>query len=138
MSMNFVNLIFIQFQERVWGVAYEIPADDADRIRGHLDHREKGGYQPVNVTFHPNDPHIKPFDMDIYLGTPDNPFFLGPAKMEDIAQQIYESEGPSGKNTEYLFELANALRTITPQCADEHVFELDKLVKDLQKDKEHI
>jgi cation transport regulator ChaC len=124
-------------QERVWGVAYEIPAEDAERIRAHLDYREKGGYRPVRVKFHPQDCEIKPFDLEIYIGTPDNPFFLGPAEMEDIAQQIYHSEGPSGKNTEYLFELANALRTIIPQCDDNHIFELEKLVKALSNEEQH-
>ncbi|KAK2152041.1 hypothetical protein LSH36_341g03005 [Paralvinella palmiformis] len=127
-------------QQRVWGVAYKIPAKDAKRIRAHLDYREKGGYKPVSVTFHPRDSSESSFDLDIYIGTPDNPFFLGPAKLEDIAQQIYSSEGPSGRNTEYLFELAASLRKIIPETEDQHVFDLEKLVKELDEkdDNRHV
>ena len=92
------------------------------------------------MTFHPRDSSESSFDLDIYIGTPDNPFFLGPAKLEDIAQQIYSSEGPSGRNTEYLFELAASLRKIIPETEDQHVFDLEKLVKELDEkdDNRHV
>ncbi len=42
--------------DRVWGVAYGVRRDVwEDRVRSHLDHREKGGYSRKEVIFHPKD-----------------------------------------------------------------------------------
>jgi hypothetical protein len=61
----------------------------------------------------------------VFMGTETNEYYLGPGSISDIAQQvmvrvffanvycltilvwkIYRSVGPSGPNTEYLFNLA--------------------------------
>ena len=118
-------------QECVWGVAYEIPPEDVARVTEHLDFREKGGYEAVMVEFHPQDPNVEPFDLKIYIGTEDNPFFLDPAELTEMAEQIYTSEGPSGKNTEYLFELVEAMKQLVPGVEDKHLFELDREVRRL-------
>ena len=118
------------FQECVWGVAYKVP-DDA---KEHLDIREGVGqnmYKPVSTLFYPKDTSIPPFSLDIYIGTSDNSLFLGPAKLEDIAKQIYNSEGPSGKNTEYLFKLASAMKQLAPEVEDKHLYDLEKEVLNL-------
>ena len=123
----------VAFKECVWGVAYEIATEDVDYVVKHLDYREKGGYKAVMVTFYPaeeNEPH---FDLKIYIGTEDNPYFLGPAPMEDLAHQIYTSVGPSGPNTEYLFQLADVVRELMPHVEDKHLFELEHLVKKMGK-----
>lgn len=39
--------------------------------------------------------------------------------------------GPSGANSEYLLNLAEALREIAPESHDEHLFELEHKVKEL-------
>ncbi len=42
--------------DRVWGVAYGVRRDVwEDRVRDHLDHREKGGYTRHEAVFHPRD-----------------------------------------------------------------------------------
>lgn len=48
-----------------------------------------------------------------------------------MAKQIYETYGPSGWNAEYLLNLAEALREISPGARDDHVFELESKVKEL-------
>lgn len=118
-------------EEQVWGVAYEMPPDQRKEVIDHLDFREKGGYDKHPVTFYPHNSSEEPFTLNIYMGNESNPFFLGPANLPDIAKQIYESEGPSGKNTDYLFNLAKAMRDLVPDVHDNHLFELETEVRRL-------
>lgn len=118
-------------EEEVWGIAYKIAKSQEERVRQHLDYRESGGYRTVCVTFHPSDLSIAPFELDIYIGMPTNPYFLGPAPTADIAQQICDSVGPSGRNDEYLFRLAEAMKAIAPSVYDRHLYELEFEVRQL-------
>lgn len=102
------------------GIAYLIEHDVID----HLDHREKNGYERIDVTLD--------FAADsapgvAYIAAPGNFAYLGSAPMAAIARQISTSHGPSGSNREYLLQLAAALREI--DADDPHVFELEALVK---------
>lgn len=55
---------------------------------------------------------------------------MGDDKLENIAEQIANSEGPSGHNVEYLLRLAMFMREELTGIHDEHLFKLEMLVKD--------
>ncbi|CAO3683199.1 unnamed protein product [Umbelopsis ramanniana] len=113
-----------------WGVAFKIPGTDVETTRAYLDHREKNGYTVHTVdVYRPNEEQPAVRNALVYIGTTDNEAFVGGAPVDDIAQQIYESYGPSGWNAEYLLNLAHALREIAPESRDDHVFELEHKVK---------
>lgn len=116
-------------EETVWGIAYKIGPEDQERVMAHLDHREKDGYQRTPVTFHPQDPSIQPWQLTMYLGTESNPFFVGHNEKgeESIAQIIASAEGPSGSNKDYLFQLANTMRTLG--VSDSHLFNIESRVR---------
>ena len=90
----------------------------------HLDHREKNGYERVRLRIE-FDGHSA--DGVVYVAPPDNPAFLGPAALADMARQISRCVGPSGSNQDYVIELARALRALGAD--DPHVFELERYLR---------
>jgi len=114
------------------GMAYLLDENTVAEIFEKLDYREKNGYERIQVTMQLATFQQNPGrDVDglAYIATHENPAFLGAAPLEDIAQQINECVGPSGKNADYLFELAAALRAL--DVCDPHVFELESLVNSM-------
>jgi len=87
----------------------------------HLDHREKNGYEQRRLTITFTDSQE---DGVVYIGAPGNFAYLGEAPVPDIVAQIHRSAGPSGTNTDYLLQLADALRELG--AVDPHVFELEQ------------
>ena len=95
------------------GMAYLVTPEEF----AHLDHREKNGYLRLatEMTFEDGGR----LEGIVYIATADNAAYLGPASERDIARQIATAHGPSGPNSEYLLELARALRELGKH--DEHV-----------------
>ncbi len=141
----------------VWGKAYRVPEDQKEQVKAQLDFREKNGYSvhhlPVYslmdvvledkeqvVLVEDDEKHVYNHKQEVclvksamvYIATTNNESFLGPAPLIDIATQIVNSSGPSGRNDEYLLKLAQSLRSF-PGGEDAHVFELEKLVLELKK-----
>ncbi|XP_053615281.1 putative glutathione-specific gamma-glutamylcyclotransferase 2 [Plodia interpunctella] len=116
---------------KVWGVAYKIREDDIEQVTKHLDFREKNGYSKETVIFHPKDEQVEPFKLTLYVATEENESYAGPASIEEIAKQVITSVGPSGTNKEYVYNLAEAMRTIAPQVNDDHLYSLEVAVKKL-------
>lgn len=99
-------------------------------VRQALDEREKDGYTVVETIFYPNDATNPEQLCYTYIADSSNAFWAGEAPLEVIAEQISHAHGPSGSNREYLFKLADAIRSIT-LVEDEHLFSLEKLVRRL-------
>ncbi len=109
---------------RCLGMAYRLRASDREDVLAHLDHRERGGYERVDVELVFEASPAPGARALLYLATAENPNYLGPAPTGEIAEQIRNARGPSGPNPEYLVELARFLRT---HGADEpHVFEIER------------
>jgi cation transport protein ChaC len=100
------------------GMAYLVTPEEF----AHLDYREKNGYLRLATSIHFEDGSSA--EGLVYIATHENAAYLGPASEQEIARQIAASCGPSGPNSEYLLELAKALRELGK--FDEHVFEIER------------
>lgn len=117
-------------QTRCFGMAYRVAPADVTEVLAGLDHREKGGYRRVTIDVHVEGGEVLPGAL-MYLATEDNPNYVGPAPLPEIAARVRRCVGPSGPNVEYVLRLAEALRAmgVAPD-EDEHVFELAALLTD--------
>jgi cation transport regulator ChaC len=113
---------------RCFGMAYRVAPADVVGVLAGLDHREKGGYRRIDVDVHVPQGEILPGAL-MYLATEDNPNYVGPAPIDEIAARVRRCVGPSGSNVEYVLRLAEALRALgVPPEEDAHVYELAALV----------
>lgn len=106
------------------GVAYCIDDAHAPQVLDELDHRERGGYDRLEVALELED---GPGEGLTYVANASNRNYLGPAPLDEIAAQVRAACGPSGHNLEYVLRLARALRELGRE--DEHVFELERLLR---------
>ena len=111
---------------RCFGKAFKVKHD----VFEHLDHREKNGYLRYQVTLYFS--NRKTVQGLVYIANPDNAAFLGDASIQAIAKHIYNSSGPSGRNRDYVYQLAEALRQ--HKEADEHVFLIEHALKEMEID----
>ncbi|KAM0708912.1 hypothetical protein Q7P35_002948 [Cladosporium inversicolor] len=142
---------------RVWGAAYRIPSRHVAEVKEYLDIREINGYsiqytpfntqnpgpdhkQDMSATFQTITPapDTAPSNIPqqieclVYIGLPDNPQFLGPQDPQALAEKIVQSRGPSGENRDYLYQLEEALRGLSEESADEHVFDLARRCREVE------
>jgi len=105
------------------GMAYLIDTAVVTRTFEALDHREKNGYERVNADLVLRDGRAVPGL--VYIAPVNNFAYLGEADLAEIAAHIIRSSGPSGRNIDYLTDLAAALRRLNAH--DEHVFALESM-----------
>jgi cation transport regulator ChaC len=115
-----------------WGVAFRVASHERERVLARLDHRERGGFDRHEVTVKLDEHRDEAAAAEevcalVYRATPENPNYLGPAPLREIAAQVRRCQGPSGANAEYVIELATALQALG--ATDEHVFELASLIE---------
>eukprot|EP01060_Flectonema_neradi_P008916 TRINITY_DN16384_c0_g1_i1.p1 TRINITY_DN16384_c0_g1~~TRINITY_DN16384_c0_g1_i1.p1 ORF type:complete len:221 (+),score=38.39 TRINITY_DN16384_c0_g1_i1:77-664(+) len=102
-----------------WGKALRVPGDKAEEVAEGLDHREKGGYisKAVEVTTREGEK----ITAMLYTSKPGSSNFISNEPIQKTAEIIAKSVGPSGPNTEYLFNVNIALRGLDladPYCED--------------------
>jgi glutathione-specific gamma-glutamylcyclotransferase len=113
-----------------WGVAYRVDPRELDAILAHLDHREQGGYDRLELEVYDREGAVLAERALTYVATPRNAEWLGDAPLDEIVSQIHGSEGPSGKNRDYVFELACALEH--HGVSDAHVEEVARALRRLE------
>ncbi|KAF1981448.1 ChaC-domain-containing protein [Aulographum hederae CBS 113979] len=145
----------------VWGAAYHIPSSHAAEVRSYLDIREINGYSIQYTPFYPSSTSYSssvpsaspslaspsnsnpssisnqsPLKCMVYIGLPCNPQFLGPQPPQQLAAHILKSKGPSGENKEYLYMLGQALEELSPESGDEHIRDLVRRCRVLERGEE--
>ncbi len=109
-----------------WGIAFRIERDVWDEVLRELDARESGGFERVSLDVRFGEPTDGSAQALTYIAGAENPNFLGPASLPEIAGQVKKSHGRSGSNTEYVLQLAASLHAI--DVHDDHVSKLATLL----------
>lgn len=112
---------------RCWGMAYRLDPEHEEEVMAALDYRERGGYVRIDVSFRSEEGE-EPISGITYIASPENEHFLGPDDLEAMVRQIAGAAGESGRNSDYVINLANHLRDMG--LDDPHVFALAEAVKD--------
>ena len=106
--------------ERCYGRAFLIEPD----VFEHLDRREINGYDRNWIDIHFDDRKAPGI---VYRAAESNFAFLGDAPLDEMVAQIKRCVGRSGRNVDYLLELASSIRQLG--VADSHVFELEAMIR---------
>lgn len=106
-----------------WGRAYRVDPTAAESILAALDYRERAGYQRLAVDVEVGGRQVAAV---AYRATESNRNFVGPTALDAIAEIVRVAEGPSGRNRDYVIDLAAALRDMGAD--DPHVFALADLL----------
>ncbi len=108
---------------RVTGAVYRLDGD-TEAILAYLDHREKGGYDRLDIEVATDQGAVSAL---IYIGGEHCREFIGPEEEALTASIIRTSVGPSGANVDYLLSLQQALSDLG--ASDPHVDSLVALLK---------
>ena len=103
------------------GAVYRVADRDREAVLKELDHREKGGYDRIEIDAFLLDGRGS-VRATTWIASPDNPYHLGPAETFAMVAQIRASMGPSGSNVEYVLKLAATLRDLG--IDDPHIDEI--------------
>jgi cation transport regulator ChaC len=99
------------------GLLYFLPPAVAKGALARLDYREKNGY--LRCTREVQDRFGVRRRALVYLATPENPAWLGPAPRGALVAQLCTAQGPSGRNIDYLRALHRTLRQL--RITDPHI-----------------
>jgi len=112
-------------------MAFLVEGDDVTAAMDYLNGRESqlGGYKLDVLPFTPREGPPVPFEVLVYIATPDNKDYLGPVPLPDLALQIATSRGAWGHNAEYVFRLAEFMRLQAPEVMDQHLTTLELYVR---------
>ena len=117
-------------------MAYSFTEDVIQEVYDYLDLREINGYTRLHLpVFDASSPTIPIIENAlVYIGTPDNPAFVGPPNsIDELARHIASCRGPSGENSEYLLNLAESIRYLTPDSKDTHVWDIEERVVEIMQ-----
>ncbi|KAI5989467.1 ChaC-like protein [Pisolithus marmoratus] len=114
-------------EDVVWGIAYTINPLYESEVRDYLDYREKDGYTLETLDVYTIEDGIE----NVVVHNVYNPSFVGSEPLAALADRIWRSVGPSGKNKDYLYQLAESVRKLAPASFDSHLFALEDRVREL-------
>ena len=119
----------------VWGVMWSIDPAHGREVRAYLDDREKAGYTCERATVYERaadgSEAVVRDDCSIYVGHVDGPDFAGPMALDALARHIHASVGPSGRNKDYVYELAAIVKTLSPHSGDAYLDDLERRLREL-------
>ncbi|KZV80470.1 ChaC-like protein [Exidia glandulosa HHB12029] len=120
----------------VWGVAYTIDPDPAKSLETHeyLEYREKEGYTVHIEDIYAADGSVAAPRVQVYVGRSDNPAFIGAEPLDQLAEHIWRSVGPSGRNKDYFYGIARHVRELAPDSDDPYLFALERRIRTLDEE----
>ena len=86
-ATNKISIHYTHFQAKTHGVAFQLLGENA---LSYLDQREcqLGGYVTHMTMFHPRSGDRPHFPVLLYMATPANRHWMGPAPLEQVAEQV--------------------------------------------------
>ena len=126
---------------RVYGLAYKLKSTNLKETFAKLNLREKCGYSLRKVSFHSHNESRssarEPITCVCYFANSDNYYYSPHLDDNLLAMQIFKTAGPSGTNKEYLYNFCRKLNELFDEKEeilkyDSHIFQLEKLVRNLE------
>lgn len=114
--------------DTVYGIGFKLIREKIKETLEYLDVREINGYARHSAKFYPLNSSESKFAV-VYCATAENPSWSDQHDLIVIADQIIGAEGKSGKNVDYVLNLCKSMRELFPEKHDDHLFELEKIIK---------